>query len=77
LSAETFLKCAEQLHLYPWECVVFEDSPKGVEAAASAGMKSVVITTMSGKEEFKAYDNIISFIPDYRSLTNMQRAATR
>jgi beta-phosphoglucomutase len=67
-DAETYLKCAQELRLYPWECVVFEDSPKGVEAAANAGMKSIVITTMSGKEEFAPYDNIISYITDYNSL---------
>lgn len=65
---ETYLKCAEMLNVYPWECVVFEDSPKGVEAAANAGMKSVVITTMSSSDEFGDYDNIISFVPDYKSI---------
>jgi beta-phosphoglucomutase len=62
---ETYIKCAAQLHLYPWECIVFEDSPKGVEAAANAGMKAVVITTMNTKEEFDQYDNVITFIDDY------------
>jgi beta-phosphoglucomutase len=65
---ETYLKCAEILKVYPWECIVFEDSPKGVEAAANAGMKSVVITTMSNADEFKGYDNILSFVSDYKSI---------
>ena len=61
---ETFLKCAEQLGVAPADCIVFEDSPKGVEAAARAGMKAVVITTMHTGEEFYG-DNIICFIEDY------------
>lgn len=66
---ETFLKCAEQLGVAPEHCIVFEDSPKGVEAAAAAGMKAVVITTMHEEHEFAAYSNIIRFIQDYRELT--------
>ncbi len=62
---ETFIKCAELLKVSPENCIVFEDAPKGVEAALNAGMSSVVITTMHPKEEFKEYRNIISFIEDY------------
>jgi beta-phosphoglucomutase len=67
-NAETYLECAEKLGVYPWECVVFEDSPKGVEAAANANMKAVVLTTMSKPNEFSQYDNIIAFIDDYRNI---------
>jgi len=62
---ETYLKCAEQLGIDPAQCIVFEDAPKGVEAAANAGMNTVVITTMHGIEEFDQYENIVAFIDDY------------
>ena len=62
---ETFLKVAYQLGINPADSIVFEDAPKGVEAAANAGMKCVVITTMHGKEEFDEYDNILFFLDDY------------
>jgi beta-phosphoglucomutase family hydrolase len=62
---ETFLKAAQLLHAEPGECIVFEDAPKGVEAALNAGMKAVVITTMHGKEEFAQYPNVLFFIQDY------------
>lgn len=62
---ETFLKCAEALNASPGKCVVFEDSPKGVEAALRAGMDCVVITTMHTAEEFSAYKNVISIINNY------------
>ena len=62
---ETFLKAAELLGVAPSECVVFEDAPKGVEAAENAGMPCVVLTTMHPKEEFVAYHNILQFVADY------------
>jgi beta-phosphoglucomutase len=62
---ETFSKGAEILGLKPSECIVFEDAPKGVEAARNAGMKCVVLTTMHEKDEFSQYDNIIGYIKDY------------
>ncbi|MFZ9661934.1 MAG: HAD family hydrolase, partial [Chitinophagaceae bacterium] len=65
---ETFLRCAEDLKVAPDTCLVFEDTPKGVECAANAGMKAMVITTMHHPEEFESFSNIIGFIPDYRDL---------
>jgi beta-phosphoglucomutase family hydrolase len=63
---ETFLKAAEGLGVAPGACVVFEDAPKGVEAALRAGMKCIVLTTMHEKEEFSQYPNILGYIVDYR-----------
>lgn len=65
---ETYLKGAEELGLEPADCIVFEDAPKGVEAALNAGMKCVVLTTMHTQDEFSAYPNIITFASDYTTL---------
>jgi beta-phosphoglucomutase len=62
---ETFTKGAEILGVAAEQCIVFEDAPKGVEAAQNAGMKCVALTTMHTKAEFGAYNNIIAFIEDY------------
>lgn len=62
---ETFLQAARLLDVAPQDCLVFEDAPKGVEAARNAGMPAVVLTTMHEKEEFSDYNNIIGFISDY------------
>jgi beta-phosphoglucomutase len=62
---ETYLKAAGILQVPPAECIVFEDAPKGVEAALNAGMKAVVLTTMHGPEEFETFPNILAFVKDY------------
>jgi beta-phosphoglucomutase len=62
---ETFLSCAKQLGVEPENCIVFEDSPKGVLAAKMAGMQCVVLTTMHSADEFKGADNILLKVPDY------------
>lgn len=65
---ETFIKCAKLLNVSPGNCIVFEDAPKGVEAAQNAGMDCVVLTTMHEKEDFSQYKNVIDFIKDYTEL---------
>ena len=62
---ETYLKAADQLGLAPSECIVFEDAPKGVEAARRAGMPCIVLTTMHEREEFGDYPNVTAIIHDY------------
>lgn len=66
---ETYLKCAQLLGVEAADCLVFEDAPKGVEAAKNAGMPSVVLTTMHEKEEFNKYNNIIRYTKDYTQLS--------
>jgi HAD superfamily hydrolase (TIGR01509 family) len=68
---ETYLKGAAELGLDPADCIVFEDAPKGVEAAHRAGMKCVVLTTMHTEEEFAQYPNIIAYAKDYTTLMHL------
>jgi len=64
---ETFLICARKLNVDPADCIVLEDAPKGVEAAARAGMKAVVITTMHEAEEFASWTNVLFASRDFLS----------
>jgi beta-phosphoglucomutase len=64
-NAETFINAAMALGTEPADCLVFEDVPKGVEAAKNAGMKCIVLTTTHEVEEFAHFDNIIGFVADY------------
>lgn len=63
---EVFTRCADLLHTDYAKCVVFEDSPKGVEAANRAGMKAVVVLTYHSKEEFSHLPNVLLYVADYK-----------
>ncbi len=67
-SPETYLRCAEMLGVSTDACIVFEDAPKGVESAANAAMKSVVILGVHTPDEFKSYHNILQMVKDYNML---------
>ena len=62
---ETFLKVARLLDTPPAACLVFEDAPKGVEAARNAAIPCVVITTLHASNEFPLTDHVVAFIKDY------------
>jgi len=64
-NPEVFLKCADKLGIAYENCIVFEDAPKGVEAARNAGMKAVVIKTYHSEEEFTHFDNVLMMVDDY------------
>ena len=51
-NPEVFLKAAEGLSIDACRCVVFEDSPHGIEAAQNAKMKSVALTTSHPEDVF-------------------------
>lgn len=50
-APDIFLKAARQLSVSPGDCVVFEDSPYGIQAAKAAGMKSIAVLCNSHTPE--------------------------
>ncbi len=62
---ETYLKCAKQLRATHDECIVFEDSTKGVESALNAGMKCIALTTLHEEQEFEKFNNVLAVVKDY------------
>lgn len=65
---ETWLKLAETLNTDPAHCIVFEDAPKGIEAAAKAGMKAIAITGHYSANDFNGYENILKIVPSLNAL---------
>lgn len=55
-APDIFLKAAQNLRIKSAECVVFEDSPSGVEAAKKAGMKVVLVMTSHSRKEIPDVD---------------------
>lgn len=63
---EVYLKAADRLNLPPSNCIVFEDSIAGVEAANRAGAVVFGLTTTHSEQELK---NCRITAEDFRSLT--------
>lgn len=61
---EVFLKGAEALCLAPSDCIVFEDSLAGIQAAKAGGMRAVAVGT---KENLPGADYYITALADLLS----------
>jgi HAD superfamily hydrolase (TIGR01509 family) len=44
-APDTYLEAARQLGVEPARCLVFEDTPLGIESATAAGMQSVLVAS--------------------------------
>ena len=66
---DIFLRVADLLDVPPESCLVFEDALPGVEAALSAGMQCVAITTTNSAESFSCFDNVVAVIQDFTSIS--------
>lgn len=71
-NPQIFLKAAEELNAKPEDCVVFEDSLAGIQAANAAGMKVVAITTGHPAADLHPVNLVID---DYAGLTVQKLAA--
>lgn len=57
---EIFLLAAKKLSLPPSECIVFEDSLFGIDAAKAAGMRCIALTTTHDRKLLHKADIIIN-----------------
>ena len=62
---DLFLETANRLRISPHECIVFEDSPAGVQAGKSVGMKVIALLTGFPKEQLLTADYLIK---DFREI---------
>ena len=64
-APEIFLRAAKMLGVKPVECIVFEDSLSGMDAAARAGMPCVALSTTMNTRELRGKAAII--VKNYKS----------
>lgn len=64
---EVFLKCAAGLGWLPENCLVFEDSPSGIEAARRAGMAAVAVSTDGFFPKNESFENIRRMIRSFEN----------
>lgn len=57
---EIYLSTAKGLGVSPNECIVFEDSPPGIESGKNAGMKVVGLLTSHSGEELAGADYLVN-----------------
>lgn len=66
-SPAVYLYAAQQLQVNPANCLVFEDTASGIQAAAAAGMKVIGVATSLSEEAMQQLP-VQKVIKDYRSL---------
>lgn len=70
-APDIFLKAARLLNANPRTCLVFEDTPKGVEAARNAGMQAVAIPDPEMRDADFSHAQLILDSLEHLSLTTL------
>jgi len=71
---QIYLRTAARLGLEPAVCVVFEDAPAGVQAAKSAGMACIAVTTSVTREELAGANLVLESLAEV-GLADVRRLA--
>lgn len=66
---QVFKMVADDLNINLKDCLIFEDSPTGAQAAANGNSKSIILTTTHTQDEFSSINGIQTFIKDYKTLS--------
>ncbi len=66
---EMFLLAAQRLNVAPAQCVVFEDSRAGIEAAARAGMRTVVVAPAGDPGTLQSLPAVERVVRDFTEVT--------
>lgn len=77
---DLFLRAATRLGVPPAQCLVFEDSLPGLEAARRAGMRAVAISTIHPRDVLETIPGVIGVFEDYKGVSLekvLQAEATR
>jgi beta-phosphoglucomutase family hydrolase len=72
-SPQIYLLAAKKLEVIPNDCVVIEDSPLGVKAAKTAGMKCLAITNTHPRQKLREADRIVDSLENVDLITLITR----
>ena len=66
---QVFKMVADDLNINLKDCLIFEDSPTGAQAAANGNSKSIILTTTHTQDEFSSINGVQTFIKDYKTVS--------
>jgi HAD superfamily hydrolase (TIGR01509 family) len=72
-SPQIYLVMAEKLRAAPGDCVVIEDSPYGVRAAKTAGMRCLAVTNAHRPEDLAEAHRVVASLQDVDLVTLLTR----
>jgi beta-phosphoglucomutase family hydrolase len=72
-SPQIYLLAAKKLEVTPTDCVVIEDSPLGVKAAKTVGMKCLAITNTHPRQKLEEADRIVDSLESVDLITLLTR----
>jgi HAD superfamily hydrolase (TIGR01509 family) len=72
-SPQIYLLAAKKLKVTPKDCVVIEDSPLGVKAAKTAGMKCLAITNTHPRQKLEEADKVVDSSENVDLITLLTR----
>jgi HAD superfamily hydrolase (TIGR01509 family) len=72
-SPKIYLLAAEKLRAAPDDCVVIEDSPLGIKAAKTAGMKCLAVTNTHCRKNLQEADRVVDSLEEVDLITLLMR----
>jgi HAD superfamily hydrolase (TIGR01509 family) len=72
-SPQIYLLAAKKLGVTPSDCLAIEDSPLGVKAAKTAGMKCLAVANIYPRQELEEADKIVESLENMDLITLLTR----
>lgn len=72
-SPRIYLLAAEKLEVAPNDCLVIEDSPLGIQAAKTAGMKCLAVTNTHPRQRLDKADKVVDSLENVDLITLLTR----
>ncbi|RLC67226.1 MAG: hypothetical protein DRH97_05185 [Chloroflexi bacterium] len=72
-SPQAYLLAAGKLEVAPDDCLVIEDSPLGIKAAKTAGMKCLAVASTHPRQELEEADKVVDSLENVDLITLLTR----